>query len=136
MLRIISIGKTKESYLKEGIAEFLKRLKRETKIEYLEVKNKEQMLKHAKEGTTITLEIGGKQHSSEELAKFLKKEEIKGTLNFYIGDENGLPKEIMKNAQYKISLSKMTFTHEMARLILLEQLYRAYQINKGTKYHK
>lgn len=133
MLKVVSIGKTKEQYIQEGIKEFLKRIQKFTKIEYLELKNKEQVLNQLK-GTVVTLEVQGKSYSSEELAQFIKKEEIKDTITFIIGDEAGVPKEI--KADYTISLSAMTFTHEMARLFLLEQLYRAYTINSGRKYHK
>jgi len=129
MIKIITIGKTKEKYLREGIEEFLKRIKRFEKIEYKEVNNLEKINKNY-----IILDIYGELYSSEQLAELLKKSEKE--INFIIGDENGIPENIKKNAKLKISMSKMTFTHEMTRLILVEQIYRAITINKGMKYHK
>ena len=108
MIKIITIGKTKEKYLREGIEEFLKRIKRFEKIEYKEVNNLEKINKNY-----IILDIYGELYSSEQLAELLKKSEKE--INFIIGDENGIPENIKKNAKLKISMSKMTFTHEMTR---------------------
>lgn len=132
-MKLIVLGKTKEQYLKTGINEFLKRLNRFTKLEYLEVNSLDNL--KLDNSYIITLEINGIEYSSEGLAHFLKINTEKN-LVFIIGDENGIPKEIKSKANTSISLSKMTFTHEFARLIFLEQLYRAFTINSRMKYHK
>ncbi len=133
MLKLITIGKTKEKYLKEGIEEFIKRIKRYEKIEYLEVNNFNN-LKLENSYVTV-LDVLGKEYSSEGLAEILKKT-IGKDIIFLIGDQEGIKEEIKKKANLFLSISRMTFTHEMARLILLEQIYRAITINKGMQYHK
>jgi len=133
MIIIITIGKTKEKYLKEGIEEFLKRIKRYEKIEYQEINTFDNLKLDNK--FVIVLDVLGKEHSSEGLAEILKKT-IGKEIIFLIGDQEGIKEEIKKKANLLLSISRMTFTHEMARLILLEQVYRAITINKGMKYHK
>ena len=136
MIKIFTIGKTKESYFKRAIEEYLKRIKRFTKIEYEEV-TRESILKSLTQNNfIITLEIKGKQLSSEEFAELLKKKEIEKPIAFYIGSEEGLPKEITAKANLGLSFSGMTFPHELARVMLFEQVYRALSINKNLPYHK
>ena len=132
MLKLVTIGKTKEKYLREGIEEFIKRIKRFEKIEYLELNSLDNI--KLENYYVIVLEVLGKEYSSEGLAEILKKTEK--DIIFIIGDEDGVKEEIKNKANLLLSLSRMTFTHEMARLIFLEQLYRAITINKGMKYHK
>jgi 23S rRNA (pseudouridine1915-N3)-methyltransferase len=157
-IRILTIGKIKEVYLKSGIDEYLKRLKPYTQIEIVEVmdepipdnpnsgeieiaKNKEgqKLLKYLKSTDyVISLDLDKKQLKSEEFAGFLEEKFIKGNsqINFLIGGSYGLSDELKQRANDSISLSKMTFTHQMTRLILLEQIYRAFKINRHETYHK
>jgi len=133
MIKLIVVEKTKEQFIKLGINEYLKRLQRFTKLEYIEV-NHFNNLKLDNQ-FLIVLDIKGINYSSEELALFLNKN-INNNLTFIIGDEDGIQEKLKKKASLLLSLSRMTFTHEFARLIFLEQLYRAITINKGMKYHK
>jgi 23S rRNA (pseudouridine1915-N3)-methyltransferase len=157
-ISIISVGKLKEKYLKEGIEEYKKRLSRYCTIEIIEVpdekapenlsiKEEEQVkekegqaiLKHIKDNTyVIALDIKGKMLSSEELSELLGELALTGnsTIAFVIGGSLGLSKEVLQRANYKLSFSKMTFPHQLMRLILLEQVYRGYRILKGEPYHK
>ncbi len=151
MIRIISVGRTKEKWLKEAIAEYVKRLGRFTKIELVEVKEEkviqdaarvkkieaERLLKNAKDFYVVALDSCGKQIDSGELAMLLKKQEqCSCDIAFLIGGPMGLSKEVLKSADMQLSLSNMTFTHQMVRLILLEQVYRGHMINAGREYHK
>lgn len=157
-LTIISVGKLKEKYLKEGINEYLKRLSKYAKVEIIEVpdekapenlsqreeeniKDKEgqNILKHIKENMfVVALDIQGKHLSSEEFAQFLSQRAIEGnsSIAFIIGGSIGLSKGVLNRADFKLSFSKMTFPHQLMRLILLEQIYRAYRIISGEPYHK
>jgi 23S rRNA (pseudouridine1915-N3)-methyltransferase len=137
-IRIIAIGKVKERYLLEGINEFLKRLRPFCKIEIIELKDtgleKEAINISARiDSKTYLLDPLGNQLSSEELADFLKKED--GYLTLVIGGPEGIANPL-KDKCKKLSLSKMTFLHEMTRLLMLEQIYRAYAIIHNKKYHK
>jgi len=137
-IKVITIGKIKERYLIEGINEFKKRLQRFCNMEIVELKDlglekeAEKILPYIK-SKTFVLDAKGKSFSSEEFAELLKKEE--GEIAFVIGGPEGISEKIKRNANL-ISLSKMTFLHEMARLILLEQIYRAYTIIHRMPYHK
>ncbi len=132
MIKLIVVGKTKEHFIKNGINEYLKRLKIFTKLEYIEVNNLNNI--NLENSFIICLEIKGINYSSEQLADFIKLNEK--NLIFIIGNEDGIPNNIKIKSNFNLSLSNMTFTHEFARLIFLEQLYRAFTINKGMKYHK
>lgn len=145
MIRIITIGKTKEKYLKQGVEDFLTRLKPFHKIEYAELKDKKSIklegkdiLKKITDGFVIVMDERGNECSSKVFAEFIKKKclEESGKLVFIIGSAEGLSDEVKQKADLRIALSQMTFTHEMARLFLLEQIYRGFNIIKGTKYHK
>lgn len=157
-ITIIAVGKLKEKYWKQAIAEYEKRLTAYTKVEIIEVpdekapenmSDKEIEQVKEKEGqrilakikpqsTVITLEIQGKMLSSEGLAKELDQRMTQGASNFtfIIGGSNGLHQDVMNRSNFALSFSKMTFPHQMMRVVLLEQVYRAFKINRGEAYHK
>ena len=157
-IQIISVGKVREKYLKLGIAEFEKRLQPYCKLSMTEltdeqapenlsekeleiVKNKEgeRILNKIKDiDYVIALDVQGKQHSSEEFSKAIEKLSFQGKnkIIFVIGGSNGLSDAILCRANEKVSFSKMTFPHQLMKLILLEQVYRAFKIMKGEPYHK
>ena len=157
-ITIITVGKIKEKYLKDAIAEYSKRLSRYCKLEILEVadektpdgaseiveenireKEGERILKLIKEDAyVITLEISGKMLTSEELADRIETLGIQGKshLVFVIGGSIGLGREVLRRSDYALSFSKMTFPHQLMRVILLEQIYRSYHIINGEPYHK
>jgi 23S rRNA (pseudouridine1915-N3)-methyltransferase len=157
-ISIISVGKLKEKYLKQGIDEYVKRLSGYAKVEIIEVpdekapenlsdqemeqvkqKEGERILAKISDDTyVIALVIEGKMKSSEELAESLDKLATygKSKIAFVIGGSLGLSKQVMQRANEALSFSKMTFPHQLMRLILLEQVYRAFRINRGEPYHK
>ena len=157
-ITLITVGKIKEKYLKDAIAEYTKRLSKYCKLEIIEVadektpdnashvvehairvKEAERILKYVKEDAyVITLEINGKQLSSEELADKIDKLGVQGTSHiiFIIGGSIGLGEDVLKKSDFALSFSKMTFPHQLMRVILLEQLYRCYRIINGEPYHK
>ncbi len=154
-IKIIALGKIKEKYLKSGIDEFLKRLTPYASVSVVElnpIEIKDENLKDKiliEEGEkilsnikpldfVITMEIEGKQFSSEDFAQKIKDLTNSGTqeIVFVIGSSCGIGKNVSARANLKMSMSKMTFLHEFARLILIEQIYRAFKIIKGEKYHK
>ena len=157
-ITILSVGKVKEKFYRDAIDEFVKRLSRYCKLEIIEVtdekteeqaseteirlvkeKEGERLLKNIKDDAyVITLEIGGKQLSSEELADKIDKLGIQGTSHiiFIIGGSIGLGREVLNKSNYALSFSKMTFPHQLMRVILAEQVYRAFMINAGSTYHK
>lgn len=157
-ITVITVGKIKEKYLKDAIAEYSKRLGRYCKLEILEVadektpdgasetveeaireKEGERILKYIKDDAyVITLEIGGKMLSSEELADRIETLGVQGKshLTFVIGGSIGLGQAVLKRSDYALSFSKMTFPHQLMRVILLEQIYRGYRIINGEPYHK
>lgn len=154
-IKIIALGKIKEKFLKEGIDEFLKRLRPYVNIEIcelqpIEIKDEnltektldmeaEKIIANIKPSSyVITMEIEGKQFDSVEFSK--KLEEITNTgvseIVFIIGSSCGLSKKVRDMSDLKLSLSKMTFLHQFTRLILIEQIYRAFKISKNETYHK
>ena len=157
-ITIVTVGKIKEKYLKDAIAEYSKRLSKYCKLEIIEVadektpenasevveeqiraKEGERILKHIKdEAYVITLEINGKMLSSEDLAEKIDTLGVKGTSHiiFVIGGSIGLGKEVLQKSNFALSFSKMTFPHQLMRVILLEQVYRSYRIINGEPYHK
>ncbi len=154
LIRFIWPGKTKESWLKQGIEYYLKRLKNYYQVNVIETRaarysaeNKAKVIQtegthiqkvlNKDRGFLVALDVRGKEMSSEKLADFLKNKQDQGinVFNFVIGGAYGLAPEITQKANLLLSLSKMTFTHEMSRLILAEQLYRAASINVGSPYH-
>lgn len=157
-ITLITVGKIKEKYLKDAIAEYSKRLSKYCKLTVIEVadektpdqaseavensirtKEGERILKHIKEDMyVVTLEIGGKMLSSEELSAKLEELGLKGKSNvaFVIGGSIGLGEEVLARSDYALSFSKMTFPHQLMRVILLEQIYRSYRIIHREPYHK
>lgn len=157
-ISIICVGKIKEKYFRDAIAEYEKRLGKYCKLEILEVqdektpdnagaaleqqiKEKEaaRILKHVKEDAFVySLEIGGEKPDSVELAKQIDKLAVQGKshIQFIIGGSLGLHESVSKAADKAISFSNMTFPHQLMRVILLEQIYRSYRIIMGEPYHK
>ncbi|MFC1494120.1 23S rRNA (pseudouridine(1915)-N(3))-methyltransferase RlmH [Thermodesulfobacteriota bacterium] len=157
MLKInfIVVDRTKASYLRKGEEKYLKRLKRFVQYRYTEVKpekivkGKSDLEIAGKEGKRIlsklekgdyliALDRSGKQYNSRNFASWLKRLslDVRGSVCFTIGGPVGLSEDVLKNANSVFSLSKMTMTHEMCRLLLMEQIYRAFTIIEGHKYHK
>lgn len=137
-IRVISVGKTKEVWLETALNEYVKRLQPWTSIEWIWAKNDIHLLEILqKEMSCIALDPLGKMYTSEEFSRFIQKkvEEGGARLTFIIGGPEGLPPEL-KQRYPLLSLSPLTFTHQLTRLILLEQIYRAYAIEKGIPYHK
>jgi len=154
-IKIIALGKIKEKFLKEGIDEFLKRLTPYASLEIVELsaieikdvnlttksleQEGEKILAQIKQNSyVITLEIDGVTFSSEKFAKKLEgiANQGIGEIVFVIGSSCGLDKTVSQRADLKLSLSKMTFLHQFVRLLLVEQIYRAFKIQKGETYHK
>ena len=157
-ITIITVGKIKEKYLKDAIDEYSKRLSKYCKLEIIEVadektpdnasavvednirsKEAERIVKYIKDDAyLITLEINGKQLTSEELADKVDKLGVQGVSHiiFVIGGSIGLGKAVLQKSNFALSFSKMTFPHQLMRVILLEQIYRSYRIINGEPYHK
>ena len=155
---MIAVGKIKEKYLKDAITEYSKRLSRYCKLEIIEVadektpeqaseaveesiraKEGERLLKHIRDDMyVITLEIGGKMLTSEEFAEKIETLGVQGksSIAFVIGGSIGLGKEVLRQSDFALSFSKMTFPHQLMRVVLLEQVYRGYRIINGEPYHK
>ncbi len=151
MIKIITVGNLKEKYLKDAIDEYSKRIKKYTNIEIIEVKDEglveeqkainlesEKIKKYISEKDyIITLEIEGKEFTSPEFAKKIEQIQIESSnIVFIIGGSYGLSNEIKSKARMHLSFSKMTFPHQLFRVMLLEQIYRAYKIINNEKYHK
>ena len=138
-LRVAWIGKTKERAIQSLTLEYLKRLTHYVPTESLELPSEAALGKQLEKPgqLLVALDSAGKQMSSEELAQFLADHQNRGTqaLVFAIGPANGWAPETLKSAPVRISLGRMTLPHELARVVLLEQLYRAYTILKGHPYH-
>lgn len=154
-IKIIALGKIKESFLKDGVNEFLKRLTPYCSVEIIELNPIEikdenltakvleeegvNILSNIKQDSyVVTLEIQGKQLSSEELASKIEEINVSGVndLVFVIGSSCGLSPKVSARADFRLSLSKMTFLHQFTRLLLIEQIYRAFKILRGETYHK
>lgn len=157
-IRIIGVGKIKENYLRAGIKEYCKRLSSYCRLEIIEVEDEKtneragaaeeemvksreagRILRHIKEDTyLIVLDLGGKELSSEQLAGKMEQLALRGCsdLTFVIGGSLGISAEIRSKADLLLSFSHFTFPHQLMRLILLEQIYRVYRINRGEPYHK
>lgn len=157
-ISLITVGKIKEKYLKDAIAEYAKRLSRYCKLEIIElpdektpdnaseheedlIKNREgkRILKSIREGSyVIALAIDGKMLDSVELSNKIDGLGIQGVshISFVIGGSLGLSDDVLDRADYKLSFSRMTFPHQLMRVILLEQIYRSYRIINKEPYHK
>ncbi len=138
-IKVYSIGKTKEDWLQRAIEEYAERLQSSLHFEWILAKNDAQLHQFLeKENNFICLDLQGKQLTSEEFSRNLIKwlQDCGSRLSFVIGGAEGISAAIKSRTRGMISLSKMTFTHQIARLILVEQIYRALEIDKGTAYHK
>lgn len=154
-IKIIALGKIKEKFLKDGIDEFLKRLTPYASVEVIELsaieikdenltqkvlkEEGEKILAYIKpQSFVITMEIAGKMFSSEDFAKKINEltNDGVGEIIFIIGSSFGISPIVSERANLKMSMSKMTFLHQFARLLLVEQIYRAFKIIKGETYHK
>lgn len=157
-VKMITVGKLKEKYLKDGIAEYVKRLGRFAKFQEIELADEktpdrasqaENDIILAKEGKRILSKIGerdyvialaieGKQFPSEQFAKELEQATLKGhsDITFIIGGSLGLAPEVKQRADQLMSFGLLTFPHQMMRLVLVEQIYRAFMIQQGSPYHK
>ena len=150
MIKIITVGKIKEKYYTDAVNEYLKRLSKYTKIDLIEVKDedfdisktllkeKESILKYIDEKDyVITLEIEGTELDSVSLSKKINDiQSNNSNITFIIGGSYGLHEDIKRRSNYALSFSKMTFPHQLFRVILLEQLYRSYKIINNETYHK
>lgn len=157
-ITIITVGKLKEKYLKDAIDEYSKRLSRYCKLDIIELPDektpdnasaKEEEAIKEKEGQNIlskikdnmfviAMDLGGKQLSSEEFSDYIDNQGVTGNSNiaFIIGGSLGISKAVLNRANYKLCFSKMTFPHQLFRVMLLEQIYRSFRIMKGEPYHK
>lgn len=152
MIKIVCVGKIKENFLVSGIAEYSKRIGGYTKFSITEVKevNTSNIVKNifeegrnilekiSEDEFVITLEIKGKMIDSVELAELISTKQIYGAskITFVIGGSNGLSEEVIKRSNYHLSFSKFTFPHQLMRLVLVEQIYRALTIINNKEYHK
>ena len=150
MIKIITVGKLKEKYLKDAVEEYIKRLSRYTKFNLIEVsdedydinktllKERDNILKYVQEKDyIITLEIEGNEIDSLSFSKKIDDiMQINSDITFIIGGSYGLHEDIKKMSNYSLSFSKMTFPHQLFRVMLLEQIYRAFKILKNESYHK
>lgn len=153
-INVVCIGKVKDKYILEGINEFLKRMQSFAKMKIVELKEdgndsnrnvsiekeSEDILKKLEKlgGYNILLDIQGKNYSSEEMATEIERLAVNGvsTINFVIGGSYGVSQRVRENSQMRLSFSKMTFPHQLMRLILTEQIYRWFSIINNGKYHK
>jgi 23S rRNA (pseudouridine1915-N3)-methyltransferase len=160
-IKVLVVGKTKEAWIKQGILHYLRLLRKYSRTEVIEIK--EEKVTDSKDvkavldaegeriiellnresgwgssGLPVALDKGGREVSSEGLADFLKHEMNRGSsqFTFILGGALGLSPRVLDSCRLKLSLSRMTFTHEMSRIILLEQIYRALSILGGSDYHK
>ncbi len=155
-IKLIVVGKLKEQYLRDGCNEYIKRLSKYCNLKIVELdeaklpekasakeislalsNEAKNILKHC-EGYVYSMCIEGRQISSQELATQIETITTNGTgtITFIIGSSYGLDSSVKERSNYRLSMSKMTFTHQIARMLLLEQIYRAFQINTNGKYHK
>ena len=157
-IKVVTVGKLKEKYLKDGIAEYSKRISRFAKLEMieladektpdrasesenqkiLEIEGQRILSKVGDRDFVIVLAIEGKTLSSEEFSKQLEEASIKGfsTLTFIIGGSLGLSSAVKKRANLPVSFGRLTLPHQLIRLVLVEQIYRAFTIQQGSPYHK
>lgn len=154
-INIITVGSLKEKYLKDAIAEYQKRLSRFAKLTIIELdeaylpqapaaadieralsKEADAILRRLSGGAHVALCVEGGQLSSEEFAHKLEGLESRGSIDFIIGSSHGLDERVKAACPWRLSFSKMTFPHQLMRLILCEQIYRAYKINHNESYHK
>ena len=156
-INIISVGKIKEKYLKDAIAEYAKRLSKYCKLNIIEIEDEQipnslndklseniksvegaKILSHLKNSYVISLDLKGSQHTSEEFSKKLENISLNknSNISFIIGGSLGLSDEVILHSNELISFSKMTFPHQLIRVFLLEQIFRAFKIQNNETYHR
>lgn len=148
MIKVICVGKLKEDYLKAGVNEYLKRISKYSKINLIEledlnndnalIKEKDKIMKiFNSKDYNIALVIDGEQLDSIELSKKINRLLIDNSnITFIVGSSTGLDEEVISKCRYRLSFSKLTFPHQLFRMILLEQIYRSFKIINNEKYHK
>lgn len=145
MIKIICLGKLKEKYLVDALNEYKKRISKYSKLEIIELNDLENLDKEKElilnkinnKDYIITLDINGEELTSENFSKKIENIFIQNSnITFIIGSSNGLHQDIKKLSNYSLSFSKMTFPHQLFRVILLEQIYRAFKIINNESYHK
>jgi len=142
-VRIVAVGKLKESYWREAVDEYLARLKRYADVSEVELRDESpshlaNAMRRAIAGKSrvVLLTLDGRARSSEELAAFVEQAAMRAEdLTFVLGGADGIPQEILDEHKERLSLSRMTLPHRLARLVLVEQLYRAMTIRRGEPYH-
>ena len=144
-ITLVTVGKLKEKFLVDGVNEYLKRLKNFCKIEIREVaecrtvedEGKKLLAQVPRESFLIVLDVAGVALTSEDFAQKISELTLRGIsdITFIIGGAFGLSDEVRLSADFRLSLSRMTFTHQLARLIVVEQIYRAFKINRNEPYH-
>ena len=144
-INLIVVGKLKERFLIEGVAEYVKRIKKFATVEVREVAECRTVEEEGQKLLSLmpanswlcVLDVAGEALSSEDFAKKIAALNLDGVSNltFAIGGAFGLSEELRRAAAFRLSMSQMTFTHQMARLVLVEQIYRAFKINRGEPYH-
>lgn len=142
---LVTVGRLKEKFLVEGVNEYLKRLKNFCKVEIREIsecrtideEGRKLLAQVPRDSFLIAADVSGEELTSENFAEKISELTLRGIsdVTFLIGGAFGLSDEVRRAADFRLSLSKMTFTHQMARLILVEQIYRAFKINRGEPYH-
>ena len=150
-INIVCVGKLKENYWSQAIDEYKKRLSRFAELKIIEVeeaskitnleqksKTEGELLLSKSAGIIVALDGGGKMLSSPELAEYIHKKEIQAesVISFLIGGSNGLSKEVLSKADLVLSFGKITFPHQLFRVVLIEQIYRSFTIIAGLPYHK
>ncbi|MCX8207774.1 MAG: 23S rRNA (pseudouridine(1915)-N(3))-methyltransferase RlmH [Methanothrix sp.] len=143
-MRIIAVGRIRERFWREAALYYIKRLAPYTRLDVVEVREEDpikegrEMLAHLGGGITVALDEHGESMSSVELASWLQKRIIEGCgcINWIIGGPDGLSQDVLDRSDLLLSLSRMTFPYQLARIILLEQLYRAFRIIKNEPYHR
>ncbi|MDZ4750589.1 MAG: 23S rRNA (pseudouridine(1915)-N(3))-methyltransferase RlmH [Flavobacteriales bacterium] len=148
-MKLITVGKTRQRYISEGLTEYLKKLGHYLKFEYIEIpdvaagnaqvetEGKKILARISPDDFVVLLDEGGQEYSSVEFSRFLQKKMNAGTkcMVMLIGGPFGFSNDVIARGDMKLSFSKMTFNHEMIRIFVLEQLYRAHTIIKGEPYH-
>ncbi|MEA3378150.1 MAG: 23S rRNA (pseudouridine(1915)-N(3))-methyltransferase RlmH [Nanoarchaeota archaeon] len=132
MMRIISVGKLRNKYLEKNFQEYFKRIQKYANVKQIIVKNEKQLIKQLK-GYVVVLDEHSSQKKSKQFATLIKD---KSNISFVIGAAEGLSSEIKNKADEMLSLSKMTFPHQLIKVFLAEQIYRAFTIIKNENYHK
>jgi 23S rRNA (pseudouridine1915-N3)-methyltransferase len=140
-LRLLMLGKTRRPELRSALDDYVKRIGHSTPVEINEVRDADAAIKRLdadRAATALLLDAGGKPQSSEALARWLGEQRDRGTreIIFICGDADGFPEALRKRVAHKLSLSPMTYSHELARVMLAEQLYRAFAILSGSPYPK